>query len=606
MDKPLLIFDGDCGFCRVWIARWKRFTHDRVDYAPSQEVGKDFPYIPSEEFQKAVQLIEPDGRRSAGAQAVFRALRYGGSSGWAWSYEKIPGFASFSEFLYGIVAGHRPTFSTFTQWLWGNPASPVSYRQVRWLFLRILAIIYGIAFWSFGIQIKGLIGSGGILPARDLLEHLISYGAARFWYVPTLAWFNSSDSFLVGLSVAGVLVSVLLLLNIAPRLSLVALWALYLSLVSIGGDFMNFQWDALLLETGFLAIFLAPRGFFPQRRGASGPSPLILFLLRWLLFRLMFQSALVKWLSGDPLWHHFTALSVHYQTQPLPNSLSWYAHQLPSGFHKLSCVILFVIEGAVPFLIFAPRRLRLLAFWLLVGLQILILLSGNYAYFNWLAIALCLLLLDDAKLREVIPSWCDEPIHERHSGESRNLSWTPAFAGVTIFLLTCIPFAQVIGIPVPNAVLAPAMWVSPLRSFNSYGLFAVMTPKRPEIIVEGSDDGKNWKAYEFKYKPGDLAHRPSQVAPHQPRLDWQMWFAALGDYKQNLWFIHFCLRLLQGSSSVTNLLRDNPFPEKPPMFLRAMLYDYRFTTPEERKKTGQWWTREVQGQYCPVLSLKTR
>ncbi len=567
--------------------------------------GKSF------DFTKAVHLFEPNGHVSLGAEAVFRAMKYGGSSFLLRSYENVPGFATLAELFYGIVAGHRPAYSTLTRWLWGNPATPASYRQVRWLFLRALAIIYGIAFWSFGVQIKGLIGSSGILPARDLLTHLVPYGAARFWYVPTLAWFNSSDSSLVGLCAVGVLFSVFLLLNIAPRLSLAALWTLYLSLVSIGGDFMNFQWDALLLETGFLAIFLAPRGFFPQRRGASGPSPLILFLLRWLLFRLMFQSALVKWLSGDFLWHHFTALTVHYQTQPLPNFLSWYAHQLPVGFHQFSCIILFAIEGFVPFLIFAPRHPRLFAFWMLVGLQVLILISGNYAYFNWLAIALCLLLLDDSALREIAPSWCDEPIIEVVIPAQAGIHliktvWIPAFAGMTVFLLTCLPFTQVLGIQLPNAVMSPAVWVSPLRSFNSYGLFAVMTPKRPEIIVEGSDDGKNWKAYEFMYKPGDPTRRPVQIAPHQPRLDWQMWFASLSDYRQNQWFLNFCVRLLQGSKPVIALLRDNPFSEKPPLYLRATVYDYRFTTPEERKKTGQWWAREVQGLYCPVLSLKTR
>ncbi len=216
MEKPLLIFDGDCGFCRIWIARWKRFTHGKVDYAASQDVGKDFPDIPPEEFQKAVQLIEPDGRRSSAAEAVFRALRYGGSPVWLWMYEHLPGFAPLAEFFYGIVAGHRPTFSTFTRWFWGNPAEPVSCRHVRWVFLRSLAVMYGVAFWSFGVQSKGLIGSGGIFPAAQFLSHLSSYGAAKFWYVPTLAWFNASDRFLAGLCAAGAVASFLIFFNVAP------------------------------------------------------------------------------------------------------------------------------------------------------------------------------------------------------------------------------------------------------------------------------------------------------------------------------------------------------------------------------------------------------
>ena len=585
------------------MARWKRYTHGRVDYAPSQEAARRYPDIPLSEFQRAVQLIEPNGRRSSAAQAVFRALEYGGSPLWSRAYDHIPGFAPVSEFVYGIIAGHRPMFSTFTSWLWGNPGAPSSYRQARWLFLRALALIYGIAFWSFGHQIKGLIGSQGILPAHDFLEHLVSYGYARFWYVPTLAWVNSSDRFLVGLCGAGVVFSLLALFNIAPRLAFAALWALYLSLVSVGGDFMSFQWDALLLETGFLAIFYAPGGLFPQRQGSSSPSPVLLFLLRWLLFRLMFQSALVKWLSDDPLWHQFTALTVHYQTQPLPSPFSWYIHQMPVLFHKLSCMGMFLIEGLVPFLIFAPRRLRFFAFGSFAVLQLFIFITGNYTYFNLLAIVLCLPLLDDEVLRTLLPSWCDEPLaEERH----KLRPWIATSLGGAILFLTTVPFLRVVGVRPWEWLMAPAVWTSPSRSFNNYGLFAVMTPERPEIILEGSNDGKTWLAYEFKYKPGDISVRPHQVAPDQPRLDWQMWFAALGDYRQNPWFMNLCVRMLQGAKPVMDLLKGNPFPGQPPRFLRAMLYVYRFTTPLERHQTGKWWDRTPRGIYCPVLSIREK
>jgi predicted DCC family thiol-disulfide oxidoreductase YuxK len=604
-NKPILIFDGDCGFCRVWVRRWKNLTGDRVDYVPSQEAGKEFPDIPPADFQKAVQLMEPDGRRTAGAEAVFRTLTYAGFPGGLRAYEKIPGFSVFSEFAYGVVAGHRPTFSTFTRWLWGNPAELSSYRQTRWIFLRALALIYGIAFWSYGLQIKGLNGSQGILSSQEFLNHLARYGAMKYWYVPSLAWLNSSDSFLVGLCMMGVGVSLLLFFNIAPRSLFFISWALYLSLVSIGGDFMNFQWDALLLETGFLAIFFAPPGFLPQRRGAPSPSRPLVFLLRWLLFRLMFQSALVKWLSGDTLWHHFTALTVHYQTQPLPNPLSWFAHALPFGFQRFSCAMMFVIEGVIPVFLWMPRRPRMVAFWVLVGFQGLILSTGNYAYFNWLAIVLCIPLLDDAALRGWIPSWFQEPTamppHLGFAAFSR-VGEKVLVAG--ILFLTVMPFARVLGMHPPGGLEAPVEFLSPLRSFNSYGLFAVMTPDRPEIILEGSNDGKNWLAYEFKYKPGDLSRRPAQVAPYQPRLDWQMWFAALGDYRQNPWFINFCVRILQGSKPVLALLGRNPFPDGPPIFLRATVYQYRFTTPAEHRQTGHWWARDVKGLYCPVLSLR--
>jgi len=325
----------------------------------------------------------------------------------------------------------------------------------------------------------------------------------------------------------------------------------------------------------------------------------MIFLLRWLFFRLMLQSALVKWLSGDPLWHHFTALTVHYQTQPLPNPLSWYVHQWPVWFHQMCCAGLFLIEGAFPFFIFAPPRLRFASFWGFLLLQVLILLTGNYTYFNLLAITLSLLLLEDQNLRAWLPVWCDEPIQESRAPAR---GW--GLAAAAVIFLTSVPFARVLGVRLPNWLMSPAFAASPLRSFNSYGLFAVMTPNRPEIILEGSKDGKNWLPYEFLYKPGDLSRRPAQVAPFQPRLDWQMWFAALGDYRQNPWFINACVRLLQGSKPVLTLLKTNPFPDNPPVYLRAMLYEYRFTSSEEHQKTGNWWAREEKGLYCPVLSLK--
>jgi hypothetical protein len=266
---------------------------------------------------------------------------------------------------------------------------------------------------------------------------------------------------------------------------------------------------------------------------------------------------------------------------------------------------MFLIEGVVPFLIFTPRRSRRVAFWTLAGFQVLILLTGNYAYFNWLTIALCVMLLDDSFLRPWTPSWCEEPLalpsENRWAALRKKGAWM--FSAAVLYL-TLIPFGEVIGIRWPPLALAPTAILSPLRSFNSYGLFAVMTPERPEILIEGSDDGKNWKAYEFKYKPGELSRRPVQVAPYQPRLDWQMWFAALGDYRQNPWFMNLCVRILQGSQPVLALLSGNPFADRPPVYLRATVYQYRFTTPEERRRTGNWWARDYKGLYCPVLSLR--
>jgi hypothetical protein len=353
-----------------------------------------------------------------------------------------------------------------------------------------------------------------------------------------------------------------------------------------------------------------------------------------LLFKLMFLSGCVKLLSGDPTWRQLTALTFHYQTQPLPTWIGWYAHQAPIWFQKLSCALTLAIEIVAPFLIFTPRRLRFAGGVLLVGLQLLILLTGNYTFFNGLTLALCLLLLDDFAVARIIPgklqSWfalnpdfkmpkqsCPVVSGERDTGAAeirtvvrRAHRWpkpllllvvAAIWLGVSGFLM-----AASLGLHSP--LLAPLAWVAeplePFRSINDYGLFRVMTTERNEIIVEGSNDGRHWLPYEFNYKPGDLKRTPAFVAPFQPRLDWQMWFAALGSAEQNPWFEHFCERLLQGSPDVLALLARNPFPDHPPRYLRAELYSYQFTSFAERRATGAWWRRTLVGEYLPPISLR--
>jgi len=308
------------------------------------------------------------------------------------------------------------------------------------------------------------------------------------------------------------------------------------------------------------------------------------WLFRWLIFRLMFFSGVVKWSSGDPAWRDLTALSYHYETQPLPTPLAWSLYQLPIGFQKASTILVFVVELIVPFLFFAPRRVRRRAAWITIAFQLLILLSGNYTFFNFLTIFLALWLF-------IEPDWSKRGVP--HRAASIGLA---VFIGVVSGLL-CLELFSV-DLPPGGAQILHA--VSPLRIVNSYGLFAVMTTARPEIIVEGSNDGENWQAYEFRYKPGGLNRAPPIVAPHQPRLDWQMWFAALGTYQQNRWFVGFMMRLLQGEPTVLRLLRSNPFPNAPPEYVRARLYLYHFTHSGERG----WWTREERGAYFPVVSLK--
>jgi hypothetical protein len=397
----------------------------------------------------------------------------------------------------------------------------------------------------------------------------------------------------------GIVLSALLILDIAPGPALAALWASYLSLTVIGQIFMGYQWDALLLETGFLAIFFAPlqlRPRWPRRE----PSRVTLWLLRWLLFRLMFSSGLVKLASGDPTWASFTALTSHYETQPLPTPLAWYAHQLPFWFQQLSALGVLVIELLVPFLIFVPlRRARLAAAAALVFLQALIALTGNYTFFNLLAVTLCVLLLDDAFLRRFVPERILARF-PRHPIRPRYRLWfvVPLAAAILTPSLTLL--AAQLGVPLrslPGPAVDTLRLALPFHLVGAYGLFANMTTSRPEIVVEGSDDGQNWRAYEFRYKPGDLSRPPPWVAPHQPRLDWQMWFAALGSYEQNLWFGRFLARLLEGSPEVLALLERNPFPDSPPQFVRAILYDYHFTDYAQRSADGRWWRRRELRPY---------
>jgi predicted DCC family thiol-disulfide oxidoreductase YuxK len=595
LDRPLLVFDGECPFCRAWVDYWKHLTGDRVLYAPFQEAGSRFPGLPQADFASAVKLIMPDGEVRSGAHAVFSVLEPVPGKRWMlWCYLHIPGAEALCETAYSVIARYRSLFYWATRLLWGIPLEPETYQLSSWLFLRTLAVIYFIAFASFGVQAAGLIGSHGILPAADFLREVREYlGTPQYWSVPTIFWLNASDTVIRTVWITGAALSLGLLLGLNWRAIRVALFFFYLSLVSAGQVFMSYQWDALLLEAGFLAIFL-------------GSSSAIVRLFRWLLCRLMLMSGAVKLVSGDLAWRNFTALPVHYQTQPLPTLLAWYFYQLPTWFHRLSVGVMFFVELVVPFLILAPRRIRLFAAIAITGLQILILLTGNYAFFNLLTISLCLFLLDDRALRQLVPKRILARISWVADDKSKAIfenSLCRAFAAFVLFVSgfqMAGMFSGVHWAPADLAIRAAA----PFEIINTYGLFAVMTTSRPEIVIEGSNDGVNWLAYEFKYKPSDLARRPVWVQPHQPRLDWQMWFAALGNYQSEPWTLHFMERLLEGSSDVLQLLDKNPFPGAPPRYVRALLYEYRFTTPAERRTSSDWWHRELKGTYVPAVSLR--
>ncbi len=605
-DIPLLIYDGDCSFCKFWVEYWKSITGDRIAYAPFQEVAGEFPQIPRAYFQAAAQLVNPDGSISSGAEAVFRSLAAAPENSWLlWCYIHLPGFSGLSNKIYGLVAKHRGVLYRFTHALWGERLQRPCHTVTRALFLRLLGITYLIAFSSWFIQGRGLIGSNGILPADKFLHAVhAEAGSHAYFLLPTLAWIHPGDWFMLLLTGAGIACSVPLVLGRAGALNLFLLWLLYLSQVSIGRDFMAFQWDILLLEAGFLSIFFVSGRFF--RKPFLRPSKVIVWLYRWLVFRVFFLSGLVKLVSRDESWRNLTALSFHYETQPIPNSVAWYMYQLPMWFHKLSTAAVLCVELTAPFLIFGPRRFRIAAAYALILLQILIALTGNYCFFNLLTIALCLLLFDDGFLSRLLPQAASKRLRTAPADQpptaQRRIATT--CLALVILAMSFIQIASRIGLGIPEELFTLLRPVEPFYITNTYGLFAVMTTTRPEIVIEGSNDGQEWIAYEFKYKAGDLKRRPPWVAPFQPRLDWQMWFAALSNYQSNPWFVNLVVCLLQGSPEVTGLLERNAFPDHPPRYIRALLYNYRFTSWQERESSGNWWARKYRGIYLSPVSLR--
>jgi predicted DCC family thiol-disulfide oxidoreductase YuxK len=612
-SKTILFWDGDCHFCRRWVERWKETTLGAVDYVPLQQIDDRFSEIPREDLQRAATLIEPDGVVHSGAQAVFRALRSRSSRKWlSWSYDHVPGFAALSEMSYRLISRNRRSASIVTRLLWGNDVRPPKYFVARRWFIRALGLIFLVAFVSLWVQVDGLVGSNGITPVAEFLPAArAQLGDHALSVLPTLCWFNSSDAFLHFLCGGGVAFSLLLIFGIAPALSLAGLVIFYLSLAIAGQTFLSFQWDILLIETGFLAIFLAPWRLWCTKANDPPVSRAAMFLLKLLLFKLMLMSGVVKLTSGDDSWGwangswHWslaTALDYHYWSQPLPTIFAWYADKSPDWLKHFSVAFCLLVEIIIPFFIWAPRRLRLLACGLLIFLQIVIGVTGNYNFFNLLTIVLCLLLIDDS-------IWCrkNSAVKDRRYRISDRLS---IYVAVVVIVATLPLNARLIyGAFNPEAQWSPLFarmfgWAESFRIVNGYGLFRVMTKDRKEIVIEGSADGLDWKPYEFKWKPGDVTRAPSWCQPHQPRLDWQMWFAALGSYRENPWFVQTVIALLHGKPNVAALFEKNPFPEAPPRLLHATLYRYRFTSAEGHRQTGAWWKREELGEYLPSVSLE--
>jgi len=593
MSVPVLIYDGDCGFCVWWIRYWQRLTGEAVDYRSYQAAAEDYPDISIEEFRASIQLVDETGARACGAQAAFTIASYAGNGFWLWLYHWLPGFAWLCERAYTFTSHHRDAAFTLARLCWGRERYPDRYHIVGWLFLRLLGLIYLSAFVSFGVQAQGLIGSDGILPLQDYYAQARQlYGAQLWWNAPGLFLFDTSDRFLDFVWVLGAIASVMVVINRATVVMLVLCFGLYLSLYHAGQLFLAYQWDVFLLEAGFLAIFLG--------RG----SRIVVWLYRWLLFRFMFMGGMVKLLSGDESWRNLTALSYHYETQPLPTPLAWYMQQLPQQLHVYMTGAVLFIELLVPLLYFMPRNFRRAAALLTIVFQFAILLTGNYNFFNLLTISICLFLLDDRSLRSVIPHRLAVTLN----GSARRPGRFALWCTVAVMMLSLASgglnmFTRISGVE-PAPILAGVMRLSSVFGIvNAYGPFAVMTKSRPEIIIEGSRDGLRWKTYEFRYKAGDLSRRPVFCIPHQPRLDWQMWFAGYSSVERQYWFLRFVQKLLEGSAPVLDLMARNPFPDSPPRLIRARVYDYHFTTAAERRQSGDWWKREPLRSYMGPAHL---
>lgn len=473
-----------------------------------------------------------------------------------------------------------------------------SYAYSAWLFSRALCLVYFIAFTSLAVQSRGLWGSRGVLPISSYLEAVQKQtDTSRYWQLPSVFWLDSSDFMITAVPLFGALAAALAFAGVLQGWMLLICFLLYVSLVAAGQQFMSFQWDALLLEVGFLALFSVPwawkHGFFT----AMEPHWSVRFMFYVVVFKLMFLSGVVKLMSGDPSWRDLSALTYHYWTQPLPNPLSPFMHALPKWLHQSSTAMTFVIELIVPFFVFFPRT-RVIAFGAFAALSLLILTTGNYTFFNWLTIALSLWLLPDAFLGKIFDWFSLElqvipaPVY----GHPSLYAVMGGLALVSLIWCTQLFYSD----NMLSAVTPLLRRVQALHISSSYGLFANMTKSRPEIVIEGSNDGILWQEYEFKYKPGDVNRRPPVVAPHQPRLDWQMWFAALGSFESNMWVGNLMVRLFEGSPEVLSAFAKNPFPDQPPRYLRAMYYEYEFASPREILSEGRWWKRRPLGQYSPA------
>jgi hypothetical protein len=510
------------------------------------------------------------------------------------------------------------TPSSVTRWLFDSQRGATNRFLVRWIFLRALGVIYFSAFYSLAFQIRGLIGPNGILPASEYLKNIAEHvGWARYWYAPSLVWFSSGSPMLLEICWIGMIASILLVLNIWPRGTLAVCFVCFLSFVSAAGDFSGYQSDGMLLEAGFLSLFLAPRGFRPGFGESKPAARAAHYLLLWEWFRIYFESGVAKIAGGDRQWRNFTAMDEYYQNGPLPTWIGWYAQHLPHWFHGGATALTLALELFFIWAAFLPRRFRIVLFFVVTPWQIGIILTANYTFLNYLVLMLGFLLLDDRFLEQFFPSKRKTQILRSEAGASnaeaalghRVSGWLARSRVTAVAVMLAWHFyattAQMVWmiarVPLPTS---PVVALDPFRIANRYGLFAVMTRGRYEIEFQGSDDGQTWIAYPFRYKPQELEKPPRIYAPYQPRMDWNLWFASLGEWRDNPMVLRTERRLLSNDADVLSLFASNPFGHSPPRQIRAVLWQYWFTSMEEKRQKGVWWRRELMGLYAPAIELE--
>ena len=514
------------------------------------------------------------------------------------------------------------------RWLFDGQAGPGDRFLARWIFLRVLAAIYFSAFYSLLFQIEGLSGPNGVLPAQQLLRALKGMSALRYWYAPTLFWLSSGSHMILAVVLVGMAASITAICNLWPRFSLLVCFACFLSFVSAAQAFSSYQSDGMLLEAGFISLFFAPRGIRPGWGTASPPSRASLFLLQWEWFRIYFESGLVKLLSHDPEWRDFTAMDDYYQNGPLPTWIGYYVAHLPHWFHAATVAGTLAMELAIVWMLFLPRRARLICFCIVTPWEIGVILTANYTFLNYLVLALGFLLLDDGGVKWLIPQRFlsvlrnAAPRATELSSAPRNVItatdvvaaipqwhlWFRTFRiSISALMLTWVAYAttaEMIAMPFPNLPFPslPIVALEPFRTANQYGLFARMTRGRYEIEFQGSNDGNSWTPYPFRYKPQALNKAPGIYAPYQPRFEWNLWFASLSDWRQSDFVPLTEERLLENDGDVLRLFRSNPFVHAPPRYVRSVLWQYWFTSMDEKRQSGNWWRRELIGLYAPELT----